>query len=700
MPFIHQSRVRRPIARTLALALSTAAMPVIAAAQRDGTAADTVPRHYGIDTLAVRVLRTPVAQLRAPFAVSVAGGPAQRQAKPGLALNEPLAGLPGVQVENRFNYALGERISVRGFGARAQFGVRGVRVLLDGLPATLPDGQTNLNHVDVGSVERADVIRGPASALYGNASGGVVRLSTIPAPPVPLGSEYRVTTGADGLLRLQSSAAGTLGPFDYRASLTRLNYDGYREHQSARNTLGGLNLGVRRGADAVRLAFTAVRYDAQNPGALTDSLLRVDRAQALASNVAQKAGERGHQGQLGLTWEHALGPGALEVTAYGLARSVDNPIPVRYIDLERKAGGARAVLNGALGPLLRWTVGSEWEAQHDQRVNHANNAGARGALLLDQREHVTSAAGFAELSAAAGPVDVLAALRYDRFRFSVDDRLVAAGDPDDSGARTMDAWSPMAGVSVSAAPWLAFYANVATAFQTPTTTELANRPDGAGGFNPLLRPERTRSVEAGAKARRGSAWAELAVYRARVRDALVPFEVEGAPGRQFYRNAGEAIHRGIEASAGARPIAPLLLRAAYTWTDARFGEYVLGGMELRGNRVPGIAPHRVEASAFWSRGTGPFAGIDLRHAARTPVADTDAAGAFASPAYTTVDVRGGWAELRAGRVRASPTAGVTNVLDVRYNTSVVINAVRGRFYEPGPGRSLYVGMEVKLGRGW
>jgi iron complex outermembrane receptor protein len=701
MPFIYRAPTRPALARIppllLAIALACASP---APAQQNGAAGDTVPRQYGIDTLAVRVLRTPVVQLRAPFAVSVAGGQAQRQAKPGLALNEPLAGIPGVQVENRFNYALGERILVRGFGARAQFGVRGVRVLLDGIPATLPDGQTNLNHVDVGSVARAEVIRGPASALYGNASGGVIRLSTLPAPPVPLGSEYRATGGADGLLRLQSSAAGTLGAFDYRASVTRLGYGGYRHHQSARNTLGGVNLGMRRGADALRLAFTAVDYDAENPGALSDSLLRVDRGQALANNVAQKAGEMGSQGQLGLTWEHAMGPGALEVTAYELVRTVDNPIPVRYIDLHRGAGGARATLSGAAGPLLRWTAGAEWDAQHDHRVNHENDGGARGALLLDQRERVRSVAGFGELSASAGPVELLGALRYDRFRFSVDDALVAAGDPDDSGARTMDAWSPMAGVSVSATPWLAFYANVATAFQTPTTTELANRPDGAGGFNPGLQPERTRSYEAGAKARRGGVWAELAAYRARVRDALVPFEVEGAPGRQFYRNAGEAVHRGFEASAGVQPWAALQLRAAYSYTDARFGDYVLGGTDLSGNRVPGIAPHRVEASAFWSRGTGPFAGVDVRHAARVPVADTDATGAFASPAYTTADLRGGWSELRVGGIRATPSVGLTNAFDAEYNTSVVINAVRGRYYEPGPGRSLYAGVEVKLGRGW
>jgi iron complex outermembrane receptor protein len=685
------------IIRTIGAAGLGAAMLCASAAAQQQAPADTARR---LDTLAVRVLRAPVTPLRAPFAVSVAGGPAQREAKPALALNEPLAGLPGVQVENRFNYALGERIAVRGLGARAQFGVRGVRVLVDGLPATMPDGQTTLNHVDVGSVDRAEVIRGPASALYGNASGGVIRLSTQPPPPVPLGSAYRATAGADGLLRLQSWAGGTAGAASYRASITRLKYGGYREHQSADNTQVGANLGWHRGADEWRLVFTGVSYDAQNPGALSDSLLRVDRTKAIATNVTQHAGENGRQGQLGLTWEHLLPAGSLEVTGYGLARSLANPIPVRYIDLDRRAGGGRAVWSGALLGPLHASAGGEWEMQHDHRVNHENNAGVRGALLLNQLERVSSAAGFAELSAEAGPIDVLGAMRYDRFRFSVRDRLVTANDPDDSGARTMDAWSPTLGLSASAAPWLAFYGNVGTAFQTPTTTELANRPSGAGGFNPDLQPERTTSVEAGAKARRGTGWAEFAAYRLRVRDALIPFEVEGFPGRQFYRNAGAAVHRGIEASAGAEPLRGLSVRAAYTYTDARFGAYVLDGVDLRGNRVPGIAPHRVEGTLFWSRGTGPFAGVDLRYESRTPVADTDSTGRLASPAYTTVDLRGGWEELRMGAVRASPTVGITDLFGVTYNTSVVINAARNRYYEPGPGRALYAGLEVKLGRGW
>lgn len=676
----------------MALAISCATQ----AAAQEPAPVDSA-RRYAIDTLAVRVLRTPVPPLRAPFSVSVARGEGERAGKPGLALNEALAAMPGVQVDNRYNYALGERISIRGLGARAQFGVRGVRVLLDGLPATLPDGQTQLNHVDVASLGGAEVVRGPASALYGNAAGGVIRLSTPPPPPVPLASEYHATVGQDALLRLNTAAAGTIGRGAYRASLTRLKYDGYREHQSADNSLASFNVGLHKGANTLRIAFTAVHYDARNPGALSDSALRADRSAAVPANVSQKAGEEGRQGQIGITWERAFGEGALEMTTWGLARSIDNPIAIRWIDLDRGAGGVRAVLSGAISRALRWTGGAEWELQRDHRVNHENLAGERGAELLDQVERVSSLGGFGEMSATAGPVEVLGALRYDRFRFSVRDDFITATDPDDSDGRTLGAWSPTLGVSVSAAPWLAVYGNVATSFQTPTTTELANQASGAGGFNPDLGPERTRSLEVGAKARRGAAWVEVAAYRARIDSMLIGFEVAGFPGRQFYRNAGQARHRGIEAGAGIRAMRDLTLRAAYTYTDARFTRYVVGDEDLAGNRVPGIAPHRMDVTTYWRPARGPFAGLDVRHESAMPVADADASGDLSSPAFTVVDLRGGWTAARAGSIRFSPTFGITNLFDVDYNTSVVVNAARGRYYEPGPGRSIYASIEVKLG---
>ncbi|HEX2092690.1 MAG TPA: TonB-dependent receptor [Longimicrobiaceae bacterium] len=689
----------RPAPAALALLLCALPLaPTRSTAQE--TPGDTV-RRARLDTLTVRVLRTPLPLLRAPYAVSAVGEAEIRRARPGLALDEALAGVPGVQVDNRFNYALGERISIRGSGARAQFGVRGIRVLVDGIPATMPDGQTTLNHVDPGALGRAEVVRGPAAALYGNASGGVVHLATAPPPPVPLGSEYRVVTGGGGLLRLQGSAGGETGRFSYRAGATRLRYEGFREHSEADNTL--LNAQLRHGGErnGVRLALSLVEYNALNPGSLSDSLLRADRRRAFARNVAQRTGEEGRQGQVGVTWERALGPAALETSAYALARRLENPIPDRIIDLDRRVGGARAMLSGRAGAGVRWTMGGEVEGQRDRRENHRNDGGERRELLLDQRERVTSTAVFAQASASpASRVELLGAVRWDRFRFAVRDRLVTAANPDDSGERIMAEWSPTLGASFAASEALVVYANFATAFETPTTTELANRPSGAGGFNPELEPQRTRSWEAGAKGRLGR-WGvyDVAAYRARARNELIPFEVPGVPGRQFFRNAGSTTRRGVEAGATLTPMRGVTARLAYTHIDARFRRYVVGRDTLDGKRVPGIAPHRVDARLAWQGVAGPFAEAELRHSAAIPVDDPNR---FRSPAYTVADARAGWEGARLGRLRATPFLGVTNLFDREYNTSVVVNAFGRRFYEPGPGRTLYAGLSVGVGlpEGW
>jgi iron complex outermembrane recepter protein len=619
--------------------------------------------------------------------------------RPGMALDEVLGGVPGVQVDNRFNYALGERIAVRGFGARAQFGLRGVRVLVDGIPATMPDGQTSLNHVDLGTLGRAEVVRGPASALYGNASGGVIRLVTAPPSAGRLGSEYQATAGGDGLLRLRSTVGGTSGGVTYQGTLSRLRYDGYRAHQEAESTLGSARVGFRVGGGDAALALHTVNYDAQNPGSLSDSLLRVDRTQAFANNVAQNTGEAGHHRELGATWSAPLAGGTVDLSAYGVTRRLANPIPNRIIDLDRRAGGARAALSFPLAPLsadARWTVGAALDAQRDDRLNHTNVRGEPGALVLDQLERVRSASAFTQLVAPlGGRADLLGAVRYDRHRFSVRDRLVTAADPDDSGARTMSAWSPTLGVALHAGDAFTVYGNVATAFETPTTTELANRPEGSGGFNPALRPSRTTSFEAGAKGL-AAPWLqyEVAAYHARVRDELIPFEVAGAPGRQFYRNAGSATHRGVEASLQSVSIRGLRGRLGYTWTDARFRDYTVGTASYAGNRLPGVSPHRVDGLVAWQARHGAFAELAGRYEAATV---TDDANTARSPAYALFDLRAGWERARLGWARVTPTLGVTNLLDREYNAAVTINAFGRRYYEPGPGRSASLGLSVAFG---
>lgn len=719
-----------PIAPLVVLAVLLPVSLFGQSAPRDNTPSsprDTTPP-IPLSPLVVTVLRSSLDLSRIPAAVTVADGREAARSGPGLGLDDALQAIPGLQVDNRYNYSLGERVSIRGFGARTQFGVRGIRVVVDGVPATLPDGQTAIDHVDLAGIGRAEVLRGAASSLYGNAAGGVIQLESMAPPATPFGPEFRTVAGSDGLLRLEGRAGGEVGRLWYGVEGTRLTYDGYREYSAAKNLYAGARVGYRGARDDLRLTMRFVDLDAENPGALSDSLIALDPRQAFANNLRQRTGKASRQLQLGAGWRRALGHGSLEIAAYRLGREVENPTPPQIIDIDRMAMGARIVYQGSIrlgGDLispapvggaqsgasasrtvdrsssaprdLGWTIGIEADRQRDDRLNHTNLQGVRGDLSLDQLEWVTGIGIFGQLTVPlTAQLTAQGGLRHDSFRFRVRDRFTSSDGTDHSGARTMAALSPSVGVIYSPAGALSLYANYGTSFQTPTTTELANRPEGAGGFNPALQPERTRSLEAGLRGRLVERTTyQLAAYHAHTRNALIGFEVPAMPGRTFYRNAGSAVHRGIEAEASTQLTGELELRLAYTLTDARFADYRTAGQVLDGKRVPGIAPHRAEGSVAY-RKVGWYAELSGRALAGIPADDANTA---TSPAYTIFGARVGTQGVRVGDVVFAPFAGVDNIFDRRYNTSVTINAFGGRYFEPGPGRSFFVGARVGFGGG-
>ena len=669
------------------LALAAVATAAAGAQVPDTLQADSVGRLAPVRVQAARIAgRSTVA----PYPLTVRTAESLPRGTPALALDEALRGIPGVQIDNRYNFALGERIAMRGSGARAQFGVRGIRVLVDGIPATLPDGQTALNQVDLSRIARVEVIRGPVAALYGNAAGGAILLETASPPAVPAHGSATVLAGADGLHRLAGAGAGTRQPLAYGASISRVGYGGFRAHSRATNHYASGRVSWLGRRDFVRLLVHAVEYDALNPGSLSDSLLRVDRRQAFRGNVAQRTGERGTQQQAGVNWQRAFSSRHhLDVTSWATLRAIDNPIPGRVVVVDRTAGGMRAIVRGDYGR-AGWTAGLEHERQRDDRQNHVNDGGEQGALLLDQLERVTGTGAFAQASVAPHPrLVLLAGARVDRTRFEARDRFTV-GDPDDSGARSLGAVSPSAGVSLVLAEGFIAYGNAGAAFETPTTTELVNRPDGAGGFNPGLEPQRTVSYEAGLRRQGARVSLELAAFRALTRDALIPFEVPDAPGRQFFRNAGRTSTSGVEAAATVASGRSARLDAAYTFTNARFREYTVGTASHAGNRIPGIAPHRADISATLTRRAG-HAVAALRLQSRLAVDDANTAH---SPGHAVADVRLGSGPLRIGRVSATVAGGMQNVFGTAYNTSVVVNAFGRRFYEPGPGRNVHLGASL------
>jgi iron complex outermembrane recepter protein len=678
------------------------------AAAASGTAAQEVPDTVGHvhRPLLVRVPGAAFA-LGAPRPIATLSGAELGGARAAVFLEEAVQALPGVQIQNRYNFAVGERLTVRGYGGRAQFGVRGVRVLVDGVPATLADGQTTLDHVDVATLGRVEALRGPGASLYGNAAGGVLHFQTLAPPHARVRPEIFVLGGSDGLLQLRGTAGGRSGDVGYLVSAARIGYDGFRRdpvaddgstYGAAQRSSVNAILHLPGGPGRLRATVNWLDLAAENPGSLSHALLEEGDRQAFGNNVRQGTRKDVRQGQVGLSWDGpVLKSTRAEVAGYGVLRALENPIPSDVIEVDRTAYGGRALLETpgtVAGVRLAAGGGFEFDMQSDDRQNYANLAGARGALRLDQLERVrgVGAFGYARIGLAAS-ADMSAGLRYDRFHFRVEDRFIA-DDPDDSGERTMDAFSPSVGATWRPVARMELFGTVSASFETPSTTELANRPEGAGGFNPELEPQRGTTAEAGVRTRIGAeSMLEVTVHRTALRDELVPFEVQGVPGRTFFRNAGRSEHRGFEVSASGLAAGPLVARMTYSYLDAVYRSYSRGAAVFDGNRIPGMAPHvldgvaRFDASGWFSEARG-------QYRAAVPVDDANSAEA---PPYFLLDLRVGAGPLRAGALAVSPVAGINNVLDRHYVAAVAVNAFGSRFFEPGPARTFYAGVRASIG---
>jgi iron complex outermembrane receptor protein len=448
---------------------------------------------------------------------------------------------------------------------------------------------------------------------------------------------------------------------------------------------------------------------ADNPGSLTLAELRANRDTVPALNIARNAGKDVTQVQSGATVRRTMtNGGEATVTIFGLTRDLRNPITTTYIDLDRVAYGARTSVAYPL-PLgsfaHRLTTGFDFQRQRDDRenfmyLNTPGDSARRGTIRsLDQLEHVTEFGPFVqsalELSSRS---TIMAGLRYDWVKFDVRDRLIAGSNPDDTGERLMRALSSSLGLVMNPSGNLTVYGNVGSSFETPTTTELANSPSGAGGFNTGLKPQHAWNFELGARGSLDRFTYSIAVFQADVRDALVPYEIE-AP-RFFYRNAGSTRHKGLEVS-GNLPVVPgVSLAAVWTRSDYRFRKYsftdAAGTHVLNGRPLAGIPQNwlhltvRAEPRAF----AGAWAEVQQTHSSGYLVSDV--ANTRTSPWWAT-NVRAGW-DGKAGSTRLAPFIGINNALDHRYVSSVVINAARGRYYEPAPARNVYLGLSIRAGR--
>ena len=645
-----------------------------------------------------------------PFAVTVQRPDSARPGQRHLSLDETLWLIPGLTVSNRTNPSQDPRISIRGFGARSAFGVRGIRVLRDGIPLTLPDGQTPVDYLDLESVGRVEVMRGSASSLYGNAGGGVVDLRTSEPPPVPLSGAARIWSGGFGSRRIVAKASGAAEGLRYQANGARTESDGYREYSRQRMTNGFARLSLDASGATYALQWLGMNTPvAQNPGALTRAQVELNPRLADPLSIRKGARKAVTQSQLGITGRHASARGEIEASAYAGTRSLDNPLAFAVVNLGRATSGGslRATLPFALlSATHRLTVGTEVQLQNDLRRNFTNcndippptaptatcpSVGVeRGTLTLDQREIVSSVGSYVRDELQLGARYILtASARADAVRFRVKDRLITTTSPDDSGRRVLEAVSPMAGILARLSASHSAYANIASAFETPTATELGNQPSGAAGINRDLKPQRSTTYEVGAKGVRASGLQyNVSLFATGVRDELIPFDIPSGGGRRYFRNAGRTSRRGAELGLGvtAREVE---LAGAYTYANYRFIDFTVDTSRYAGNRIPGIPRQTLQASGTWRSRVAAFV-TEATLADRMAVNDANSAS---SPGYAIFNARI-VTSASLGRSGAELTLGAQNLFDTRYVSSVSVNAAAGKFYEPGAQRSVYVGLTL------
>jgi iron complex outermembrane receptor protein len=653
-----------------------------------------------------------------PVSIDTVDQRAIREDNPQVNLSESLNRVPGVSVLNRQNYAQDLQISTRGFGARSTFGVRGLRLIADGIPASAPDGQGQAATFSLGSAERIEVMRGPFSSLYGNAAGGVIQIFTADGPRQPTASGS-VVAGSYDTWKLGAQFGGTSGGLNYLGDLSRFGSDGYRDHSAVRrdqfNTRLKLDAGDR---GTVTLVVNSLdQPETQDPLGLTAAQVAQDRRQAGTNAIAFNTRKSIAQTQAGLAWDLPLSAAnRIEAHVYSGDRQVTQhlAIPLATQAAATHSGGVVDLDRGYGGAGLRWThvtdlsgmpltasAGLDYERMAERRKGFINNFGVAGALKRDENDVVTTSGLYLQTEWRPWQrVGVLAGVRRTRVSFDSSDYFIVPGNGDDSGSIDYARTTPSAGVTYRLSPAVNVYANVGKGFETPTFAELAYKPGGATGLNFALRPAVSVHREVGVKSQLGDSMRlNLALFHIDVTDEIVVDTNAG--GRATFKNASKTRRDGLELAWEAYLPRGFEVAFAYTVLDARFAQpfqTVISTPSIpvtvnAGSRLPGVPARSLAGDLVWRYAPAGFhAGVEIRHSGKIYVNDPNTE---AADAYTIWNLRAGF-EQRMRKWRLTEFARVNNVSDRQYIGSVIVAEANNRFYEPAPGRNWLAGVSASF----
>ena len=682
-------------------ALPALLLPLIAAAQ----AADE-------QTMVVTAAPTTVSELDTPAAVSVVNGDEMRQAAPRVNLSESLGAVPGLQVQNRQNYAQDLQLSIRGFGSRSTYGVRGLRIYVDGIPATMPDGQGQTSNIDIGSVDTIEVLRGPFSALYGNSSGGVINVTsqTGTQPPTVEASSYY---GSFGTWHYGMKATGAVGDGSHAGDVDyTVSTHGYRDHSGARKNLANARLGVRiNDVSKLTLLLNSVDIKANDAGGLTADEWR-DNPRQSPRGDQYNTRKNTRQTQAGLRYERQLSAqddlsvmmyaGERETTQFQSIPRAPQLKPSHaggVIDLTRHYQGidTRLTHRGELLVPVTLTAGLDYENMSERRkgyenfvmVNGAPQYGEQGALRRNERNLMWNVDPYLQTQwQLTDKLSLDAGVRYSSVWFDSNDYYITPGNGDDSGDASYHKWLPAGSLKYALTDAWNVYLSAGRGFETPTINELSYRSDNQSGLNFGLKPSTNDTVEIGSKTRIGNGLFTAALFQTNTDNEIVVDSSSG--GRTSYKNAGKTRRQGMELGLDQQFGESWRLKAAWTWLDATYRTNVCDDASCNGNRIPGIARNMGYASFGYQPEQGWYAGSDIRYMSDIMANDENTAKA---PSWTVVGLTTGY-KWSYGRMDMDLFGRIDNLFDREYVGSVIVNESNGRYYEPAPGRNYGIGLNL------
>jgi len=662
---------------------------------------------------------------RSASTVDVIDGAELREGQAQINLSEGLGHVPGLVMRNRQNYAQDLQISVRGYGARATFGVRGVRLFVDGIPASAPDGSGQAANFPLGSADRVEVVRGPLATLYGASSGGALLLYTEDGKS-PAQWRTGVVAGSDGLWRVSTQATGQTGNaqhpgWSYALDLSGFATDGTRAQSEADRTTANMKLSRQHEGGRTVVLLNRHSSAALDPQGLSRLEFDNNPQQTTASASTYNTRKTVAQTQLGLAFEQALGEGhKLELMGYGGQRQVTQfqsittgaQVPAGssggVIDLGRDYWGWNARWRHErdwLGGRMSVSAGLASDHQTDNRKGYENfigsTLGIQGRLRRDEVNRANTLDPYLQAEWRTQDLTLTGGVRRTHTEYASTDRYIAGTNGDDSGRKSYQATLPVLGVRWQWSPSVQAFASMGKGYEIPTLNEVAYRSGGVSGFNTDLNAARSTSAELGLRGRGDKTRWSAAVFDIRTDDEIVVQNNTG--GRTTFQNAGRTLRQGLELS-GEWRTGPVTLTSAFTWMRARYQDAFMtcnttgcpnSNPQVQvpaGQRIPGLPMQQVFLQAAWDTGwAGSRVTLDTRHVGRVIVNDlnTDSAAA-----YTLFDL-GVQVKQDQGDWTFREFIRVDNLTDRKHAGSVIVNDGNSRFFEPGAGRKVLLGLEAQ-----